>query len=169
MIDIIWGRENVPRELVPITVLNSPYFFFKHKDPSWFADPFIQECISAIDHATVITGEVIRDYKGVSVSTEVLSTGTKTLCCMYYDTEHIFYGSLLGNNCLPFLVRIAENRDITVLFEHYADFTAEDVAKGILRHNGVILDQRAYDCGFSAWNASTEEDDYFDRCLDSGL
>lgn len=169
MLDIIWGRENVPRELVPITVLNSPYFFYKHKKPEWFATPFVQEVVRTIDKGEVITGEVIRDYKGVSVSTEVLSTGTKTLCCMYFDKDHIFYGSLLGDNCLPFLIRIAETRDITILLEHYADFAPEDVEKGLIRCNGVILNQYAYDCSFSDWHETTEEDDYFDRCIASGL
>lgn len=169
MLNIIFGRENVPKDKIPITTLNSPWFFYNNKKPEWFEDPFIQECISTIDHATVITGEVIRDYRGISVSTELLSTGTKTLCCLYYHPERIFFGSLLGDNCLPLLVRISEKQDITIVLEHYADFKSEDIEKNTLCVNGKVLDEYGYEDAFIDWSESTEREDYEERLLNSGL
>lgn len=169
MLDIIFGRENVPRELVPITVLNSVVFFRQNKKPEWFSDPFIQEFLKSIDGSDVLFEEALRDYRGHGISTEMMSTGCKTLCCIYYFPDKIFHGSLLGDNCLPFLIRIAETHDITILLEHYADFTPKDIQKGIIRCNNQIVNQDAYDDAFSDWNATTQEADYIDRCLASGL
>lgn len=169
MLDIIWGRENVPKELVPKVVMDSRIFFRKNKKPVWFEDPFVKEFLLEIDRAQVLFQEALLNYKGEGFSTTELSTGSKTLCCIRFEHNRIFYGGQLGDNCLPFLVRMAEERDIVILLEHYADFTPEDIAKGVIRCHGVIVDQDGYDDAFSDWSASTQEDNYEQKVYNCGL
>ncbi len=45
---------------------------------------------------------------------EHLSDGFKTLILIDNDDEHIFYASAGGNNCVKWLLKIAETKDITV-------------------------------------------------------
>ena len=114
MLDVIFGRENVPEELKPRVILNAKAYFLKYKKPEWFADSFVQEFLHDVEKASVIDGEVLRDYKSRVIPASVISTGCKTLCCIRFAPENIYQGSLLGNNCLPFLVRMAETKDITI-------------------------------------------------------
>lgn len=170
MLDIIWGRENVPKELVPKVFLDSRAYFNYYKKPEWFADPFIQEILLTIDKAKVFKDEAILNYEGKCVSPTVLSTDCKTLCCIYLFPDIIFYGSNLGDNCLPILIQMAATRDIPIIFEHFADFTDEDLAKGLIRVNGTVVDNfDDYGDTFSDWCETTESDDYETRLRNCGL
>lgn len=169
MLDIIWGRENL-KELVPRFVLDARIYFRRNKKPEWFEDPFVKKFLKVVDNSTVLFEEALKDYKGRGISTDKISTGCKTLCCIYNDKEnHIFYGSSLGDNCLPFLIEMAKERDITIMLEHYADFPPEAFEEKVIRCHGEILTQDTYDDSFSDWSASTQEEDYFDRVLNSGV
>ena len=170
MLNIIFGRENVPKELVPKVVLDSRSYFSLFKKPEWFEDPFVKEFLKSVDNTTVLFEEALKDYKGRGISTTMVSTGCKTLCCIYFDVDdRIFYGSAMGNNCLPFLVRIAQKKDITIFLEHYADFPRESFSLVDMYCNGILLDQDKYDDAFSNWNASTCEEGFFEKLDNCGL
>lgn len=169
MLDIIWGRINVPESLKPIVIMDSRWYYLEHMKASWFDDPFIKEILLEVDRATVVCQNALLSDKDEGFSTASISTGSKTLCCIYFDREHIFYGSQLGDNCLPYLVRMAANRDITIVLEHYADFTEDDINKGLIRCNGIVVDQDGYDDAFSEWSASTQEEDYDEKFFHCGL
>lgn len=169
MLNIIWGRENL-KDLVPRFVLDPRIWFSDHKQPEWFEDPFVKKFLKSVDNTTVLFEEALKDYKGRGISTEMISTGCKTLCCIFNDRDnHIFYGSAMGDNCLPFLVEMAKGRNITIMLEHYADFPPEAFEEKVIVCNGEVLTQDTYDDSFSAWSASTQEEGYFDRVLNSGV
>lgn len=170
MLDIIWGRENVPKELVPKVIMDSREYFNYYKTEAWFQDEFVKEVMLAIDKATVYAGEAIINYEGKCVSPTVLSTGCKCLCCIHFFKDNIFYGGQLGNNCLPLLIKLAATQDITIILEHFADFTDEDLAKGLIRVNGTVVDNfDDYGDTFSDWCETTESDDYETRLRNCGL
>ena len=168
MLNIIFGRENVPKELVPKVVLDSRSYFSLFKKPEWFEDPFVKEFLKSVDNTTVLFEEALKDYKGRGISTTMISTGCKTLCCIYFDVDdRIFYGSAMGNNCLPFLVRIAQKKDITIFLEHYADFPRESFSLVDMYCNGILLDQDKSVDAFSDWSASSCVEGFFvklDNC-----
>ena len=90
----------------------------------------------------------------------MVSTGCKTLCDIYYHGNNtIFYGSGMGDNCIPFLMEIAAHNDITIVLEHYMDFPGEYFEKKLVRINGTVLTQDTYDDAYSDWCASGEEGD----------
>lgn len=114
----------------------------------WFEDDFVKRFIYEIDHSVVLFEEALKDYRERGISTKKISTGCKTLCCIYYDTENlVFNGSCLGNNCLPFLVEISEKK----VMEHYTDFPEYYFENGKISVDGKIAGQYDYDDAFSGW------------------
>lgn len=152
MLNVIFGRENCDD-----FVLDTRVWFRKHKKPEWFEDAFVKEFLKEVDNTTVLFEEALKDYKGRGISTEMISTGCKTLCDIYYGDGIIFYGSGMGDNCIPFLIRISEMKDVTIVLEHYMDFPEHYFEEGKISCNGKILGQYDYDDAFSAWGLSGEE------------
>ena len=170
MLNIIFGRENIPHENIPNVVLDPRDYFFLYKKPEWFEDPFVKEFLKVVDNTTVLFEEALKDYKGRGISTLMISTGCKTLCCIYFlSNELIFNGSAMGNNCLPFLVRIAQEKDITIFLEHYADFPRESFSLVDMYCNGVLLDPDKYEDAFCDWCDSTEEEGFLEKLNNCGL
>lgn len=170
MLTIIFGRENVPEELKPKVYLASPDFFELYKKPEWFSDPFVQEFLMAIDGTEVLFEEALKDYKGRGISTMMISTGCKTLCCVYFHPERIFYGSLMGDNCMPFLLRIADKQDITLVFEHCVIFEEEHYVNHVIMNNGKrICNGDDFDDSYAVWVEEKNRDDYIERVCASGL
>lgn len=147
MLNIVFGRENCQN------VVDNPIrYFLRNKRPEWFEDDFVKRFLYEVDHSVVLFEEALKDYRGRGISSEKISTGCKTLCCIYYDTEgKVFNGSCLGNNCLPFLVEISEKKDVTVFMEHYADFPEKYFEDGKIAVDGKVAGQYDYDDAFSDW------------------
>lgn len=149
MLNIIFGRENCND-----FILDTRIWFKKNKKPEWFEDAFVKEFLKEIDGTEVLFEEALKDYKGRGISTEKISTGCKTLCDIYYSDDIIFYGSAMGDNCIPFLVRISEMKDVTIVLEHYMDFPKQYFKEGKVFYKGKALTQFDYDCAYSDWCAS---------------
>lgn len=132
MLYIIWGRKNIPNELKHKMIMDSRPYFQYAKRSEWFEDDFVKELLLTVDNTTVLFEEALKDYRGRGIITEMISTGCKTVCCILHNSEKIFHGSLMGDNCLPFLLRIVEKSDRTVLFEHLARFPEEAFEKGLI-------------------------------------
>lgn len=126
MLYIYIGREHYRK-----FPLDSRVDFRQNKKPEWFEDPFVKNFIKEIDGAEVIKGEALIDYRGRGISTEQISTGSKTLCCIYY-LDQPFYGSLMGDNCIPFLMDIARKKDVTIMIEHYPEIDDSYFKEGII-------------------------------------
>lgn len=155
MLNIIFGRENASN-----LILDSRIYFSKNKKPEWFEDEFVKEFLAAIDKATVLFGEALSDYKGRGISTEMISTGSKTLCTIYFgERDNVYYGSTMGDNCIPFLMQIAGERDVTIVLEHYMDFPERYFVEKKITVNGEFVSQYEYDDAFSEWCSGGYEDE----------
>lgn len=151
MLNIIFGREHCDEKAL---VLDNRIWFRKHKKPEWFEDPFVKEFLKKVDNTTVLFEEALKDYRGRGISTEMISSGCKTLCCIYYNIgDQIFNGSLMGDNCVPFLMEIAKKRDITIMLEHYMEFASEYFEEGLIMFQGKVLGEYDYDDAYSDWCA----------------
>ena len=53
---------------------------------------------------------------------ERLSGGVKTLILMQNDPDHIFNASACGNNCAQWILKLAEQKDITIRLGYIMDF-----------------------------------------------
>lgn len=159
VLNIIFGRENCPESFN----IDNRIYFRKNKKPEWFEDDFVKEFILAIDKATVLFEEALKDRWGHGISVDKISSGSKSLCCIYYDDKGtIFNGSQMGDNCVPFLMRIAESKDVTIMLEHYMLFNDDDLANGKIRVDGKIIHSvEEYEYAFSDYCVANEE--YYNR------
>lgn len=155
MLDIIFGRENVKGNYI----LDTRIYFRREKKPEWFQDHFVQRVLKEVDHVDVLFEEALRDRFGHGISTEQISTGSKTLILIYFDKQdRLFNGSAMGDNCLKFLFEMARKRDIRVFFEHYPYIDSEYFEEGLVTMNGKILGEYDFDDAYCDWIRSWDED-----------
>lgn len=154
MLNVIFGRENVGKPYI----LDTRIYFRKHSKEFKFKDPFVEEFLKVIDDSEVIAEGALKDFKGDFISVDYMSTGCKTLCSIYYDKNNtIFYG-YMGDNCVPFLMRIAETKDITIFLEHYMNIPSEYFKSGLIYMNGIKLGEYDFDHAYSDWCASQKDE-----------
>ena len=97
------------------------YFKNQYKD-KWLLDPLAAEMIRDVDSSTVISGKAIDSpYLGI-ISPVGLSGGVKTLILIHNEPKKVFNASTCGDNCAKWLLKLAEERDITVNLNHIMNF-----------------------------------------------
>lgn len=113
MLNLIFQRNKAknPKDVL----IDSRGFFSRFKREEWFSDAFVQEIIHTVDKAEVISGFVLKGYDGSVIPPEYLSTGSKTMICIYEFPGKIFNITQMGNNVVPFLVELCKKRDVTAL------------------------------------------------------
>ncbi len=154
MLNIVFGRENLEE-----FELDSRLIFKSNKRPEWFEDSFVKRFLKEVENSTVFMGECIIDYKGRAISSEMISTGCKTLCCIYYLDDMWFYGSLMGDNCVPFLLEIASKKDVNIMLEHFMDIPDECFNTNDIRVNGIRVNVTEYEDAYCDWCATEEEEE----------
>ncbi len=89
-----------------------------------------------------------------------LSTGTKTLLLLRNRPGHIYYGSLLGDNCVPFLMELVNGQpgDITLLLEHYMEIPEE--YEGVLKVSGKPVSIFEYEMSIAEWCEHRDDPEY---------
>lgn len=108
--------------------LDSPddYFddnFDKKNVLSEFSRRLIKDCAKA----DVIADNVFEhEWRGVHTIKE-LASGVKTILLAKYNPEVIVDISFCGDNCIPYLIEISRERDITVIGSRLVDFFDEDM------------------------------------------
>lgn len=116
----------------------NPDSYFNHwYDPNWLVKDLSKEIIKAVDKSEVIGPNLIQSPVFGAMSPDRLSGGTKTLILIDNDNEHIFNATHCGNNCAPYLLKIAENKDVTVTLEYIMDFGTDFEIK-ILNTGNVV-------------------------------
>lgn len=149
MLDVVFGRDNCKDKNY---VLDTRVYFTKNKKPWWFENDFVKKFLKEIDDSEVLFEEALKNRFGHGISTEKMSTGCKTLCCIYYDTlGKTFNGSAMGDNCIPFLMEIARKKDVKVFFEHYPDIDPKYFEEGLIEYQGKKLGEYDFDDLFMDW------------------
>lgn len=95
----IIGRNHI--DLDPVR-MDSRLYFSRFAEDEWFESDFGRRVIKEIDQAEVLFGSALKNRFGKGMSTEQLSTGSKTLFLLKYMPDYVYYGSNMGDNCVPF-------------------------------------------------------------------
>jgi len=115
MLRIVYG------DIEDVIYNTSVYFKFNY-DPKWFEDPEIISMVKDIDHSDVLgNGAIDSPVLGV-IAPVTLSGGLKTLILIDKVPEKIFNASNCGDNCAAWLLRIGDEKDVTVNLRHLMDF-----------------------------------------------
>lgn len=150
MLYVTFGRHTAPKGYI----LDTRIYFSQNKQYWWFEEDFVKRFLKDIDQCEVLFEEALKDRMGRGISTEMMSTGCKTLCDIYFDEKgRCFYGSAMGDNCVPYLIEIAREKDVYIFLEHYMDIPKEYFEEGIIldMHTKEVLGEYDYDDRFSDW------------------
>ncbi len=103
-------------------IYNTSVYFKNSFLDEWITDPFSVEMIKDVDKSTVVAPHLIESPVLGPISPKELSGGVKTLILIYKDRSHLFNASNCGDNCSKWLLKMAENEDITINLRHLMDF-----------------------------------------------
>lgn len=147
MLDIICGHMFCPDRTE--IVFDNRIWFRREIDPKSLNCDFVRRTAKEIDLAEHVRDDVFIDRFGKACPAENLSTGFKSLCCLYFsDGTKRFNGSMMGDNCVPFLMEIAAEKDVKIYLEHYMllkDFTN-------ITFDGEAGSSKLYLEYYSAWS-----------------
>jgi len=103
---------------LPTAIYNTAVYFKNVYEDAWLTTPPVPQIIEDIDKSTVISGGVIDSPVLGKISPLGLSGGVKTLILIQNVPEKTFNASTCGDNCAPWLLRLAEKKDVTVNLRH---------------------------------------------------
>jgi hypothetical protein len=120
---------------------DAPAYFDNVYEDEWIEDEFVKEMIQDVDHSTVISAHIIESPVLGAITPKELSGGVKVLILMLKDDSFIYNMSNCGNNCAKWILKIAEQKDLTVYLQHILRFEGEFEIKimntGKIVHNGA--------------------------------
>lgn len=152
MLSIFWG------------VTEDCYYYIDREFKSafeleWFQDKEVLEIIKDIDKCTFNGSHCVDCIDNtITFPIDGLSTGSKGLILLLkldYDEIRI-WGTAFGDNCSPWLLKLAENKNIILELEHFLKLP-KDIFKAYSCHQKrMFTDYEDYvdevlEYGFSSW------------------
>lgn len=123
MLRIILGRDAKDEAIRDV----SDYFDFEYSE-DWLDNDIARQIIKDIDKSDYIKGNYIESPVLGGISPRQLSSGCKALLIMLNDPTQMICGERLGENCFPWVFRLAKDRDITITLHHIPRIDGEFLA-----------------------------------------
>lgn len=123
---------------MPEAIYNTAVYFKNTYEDSWITDPLAREMILDVDRSVVLDQAVIDSPVLGKISPLYLSGGVKTLILMVNEPEKVFNASTCGDNCAKWILRIAEERNLTINLRHLMDFGGGEFEINILNVDQVV-------------------------------
>lgn len=110
-------------------ILNNPRYI--HNPDSWFDNQggrhyitgdLEKQIILDIDKSKVISENVLENPIFGGISSQDISTTSKTVILVKNQPEYVFNGSRMGDNAAPWLLKIGELEDVTVRLGYIMHF-----------------------------------------------
>ncbi len=121
----------------------SVYFKNVYRD-EWITDSLCRDMIKDIDQSIVVGAHMIESPVLGPITPKDLSGGVKTLILIYKDREHMFNASNCGDNCAKWLLRMAENDDISINLRHLMDFGKEKFELEVMNNGKIVHDMEEF-------------------------
>lgn len=140
----------------------SPYFD-AYMELDWLEDELNKEMIKDVDKSTVINGNSIESPLLGIIPPQWLSGGVKALICMNSDDRgFIFNGTNCGDNCAKWILKIAEEKDLTITLHHllafeYKDTKIDNFKIKIANTGELITDYETYVKRFWDWQVKVRD------------
>lgn len=107
---------------MPQAIYNTAVYFKNTYEDDWITDELSREMIKDIDRSTVIAPRIIDSPVLGAITPRELSGGVKTLILIAHVPDRIFNASTCGDNCAKWLLKMGEEKDITINLRHLMDF-----------------------------------------------
>lgn len=127
---------------MPNVIYNTAIYFKNTYENAWITDSLSREMIQDVDHSTVLDSGVIDSPVLGKIPPVQLSGGVKTLILIANEPDKVFNASTCGDNCAKWLLKIAENRNVTINLRHLMNFGSEPFTIHILNTNQVVHSMR---------------------------
>ena len=119
-------------------VFNTAVYFKNSYEDEWITEELSREMIKDVDKSEVLDSGVINSPVLGMIPPVNLSGGVKTLILMEHEPEKIFNASTCGDNCAKWILKLAENKDITINLRHIMDFGEGTFQIKILNTNEIV-------------------------------
>ena len=111
-------------------IYHPPTYFDNVYEDEWITDPLSIEMIRDIE--SPVLGPI---------SPKDLSGGVKTLMLMAFaDQEKVFNASACGDNCAKWILKIGQEKDLTINLNHIMNFGEDSFEAKILNTGEVVHD-----------------------------
>lgn len=128
---------------MPKAIYNTEVYFKNQYKDKWLDDSLIQEMIKDIDNSIVLGNKAIDSpYLGLIPPTG-LSGGVKTLILIKNDLKNVFNASTCGDNCAKWILKLAEEKDITINLNHIMNF-GNEFEVYIINEKKIVNNMRDY-------------------------
>ena len=124
---------------MPEAIYNTEVYFKNTYEDEWLQDDFAAEVIKGVDQSEVVDRHLIESPVLGMIPPVMLSGGTKTLLLIKNCPDMVFNASTCGNNCAKYILKIAQEQDITINLRHIMNFTEPFTAR-ILNDDVVVTD-----------------------------
>ena len=131
MLRIYYGK-------MPEAIFNTAVYFKNIYEDSWITDPFAKEVILDVDKSTVLGNAVIDSPVLGKIAPVSLSGGVKTLLLIKNEPQTIFNASTCGDNCAKWILKIAQEQEVTINLRHLMDFGKGDFDILIMNTNQIV-------------------------------
>ena len=119
---------------------DAPAYFNNVYEDEWLEDNFVKEMILDVDSSKVISPHIIESPVLGAITPKELSGGVKVLILMLKDDSFVYNMSNCGNNCAKWILKIGEEKDLTINLRHIMDFGNEKFEIKILNTGEIVHD-----------------------------
>ena len=123
-------------------IYNTSVYFKNTFRNEWLTDPLIVDMIEYIDNSEVLGNGAIKSPVLGVIAPYTLSGGVKTLILIYKEPEKIFNASNCGDNCAKWLLKIGEEKNITINLRHLMDFGDNGYKIHVLNDDIIATNRR---------------------------
>ena len=123
---------------MPEAIYNTSVYFKNQYKEKWITDELSVEMIKSVDRSEVMDANAIKSPVLGIISPVGLSGGVKTLILIANDKKHIFNASTCGDNCAKWILKIAEDRDVTINLRHIMDFGKKKFKIKVLNTDEIV-------------------------------
>ena len=119
-------------------VYNTAVYFKNVYEEDWITAPLGREMILDVDKSTVLAGGVIDSPVLGKIPPLNLSGGVKTLLLIANEPDRIFNASTCGDNCAKWILKLGQDKDITINLRHIMDFGEGQFRIKILNTDQIV-------------------------------
>ncbi|WP_440320832.1 DUF4869 domain-containing protein [Laedolimicola sp.] len=120
-------------------IYHPPTYFDNRYEDEWITEPLSVAMIKDVDKSEVVSARLIDSPVLEPISTKELSGGVKTLMLMAFDESgKVFNASACGDNCAKWILKIAQEKDLTINLRHIMDFGEKSFEARILNTDTIV-------------------------------
>lgn len=125
---------------MPDAIYNTAIYFKNRYKKEWITDPMTVEMIKDVDSSIVLSnGAIDSPVMGIIPPTS-LSGGVKTLILVNNLPDMVFNASNCGNNCAAWLLKIGQEKDVTINLRHIMDFGDDKFEIYVMNTESIVTD-----------------------------